>query len=331
MDISGNFEAIMMQYNQNMYEYNQNIRIYLEIMRAQQRRQSSPRDSYAYYEFPIRNRTIPLSNGTNNGLATSILNSLFSDAFSRAGYSGSDSDSRGDSRGGSDSRGDSRGGFNGRFTNGFGSGFRFGTTPLFRDFQDVVVHPTDEQIRNATEIIQYDENNTSILNTSCPITLEAFQPGEHICRIKHCSHSFKRTAITDWFRRNVRCPVCRFDIRETDREDVSQSDEREEEQEEVGDDNSEFNDVIDELLYEASPSTNRRSERSHTEPISSPPRSQTPSRTQSSFTQNLTNAIRNFVSNEIHNLPFDMNSAATELFYTFDIPLTFDISRNTQR
>jgi hypothetical protein len=74
-----------------------------------------------------------------------------------------------------------------------------------------------------------------------------------ICRIKHCSHSFKQAAIVDWFRRNVRCPVCRFDIRETGRQNAERSTEieEEEEQEDIERENdSEFNDVIDELLQE---------------------------------------------------------------------------------
>ena len=50
-------------------------------------------------------------------------------------------------------------------------------------------------------------------NNTCPITLEEFNHGERICQIKQCGHIFREEALRNWFRRNVRCPVCRYDIR----------------------------------------------------------------------------------------------------------------------
>ena len=43
--------------------------------------------------------------------------------------------------------------------------------------------------------------------------MEEFNHGERICQIKHCGHIFREEALRNWFRRNVRCPVCRYDIR----------------------------------------------------------------------------------------------------------------------
>lgn len=80
-------------------------------------------------------------------------------------------------------------------------------------FQNIVVHPTQEQIENATELITYDSSANNI-NTSCPITLEEFQDGDILRQIRHCHHSFFETPIQNWFRSNVRCPVCRYDIRD---------------------------------------------------------------------------------------------------------------------
>jgi len=86
-------------------------------------------------------------------------------------------------------------------------------TPLSQE--NVVINPTSLQIENAT--INYEfcretvENNN---NTNCPITLEEFQEGEPVTRILHCGHTFRQTSIENWFQRNVRCPVCRYDIRE---------------------------------------------------------------------------------------------------------------------
>ena len=81
-------------------------------------------------------------------------------------------------------------------------------------FEDVVVRPTNQQIQTATETVIYNENeNETYINNSCPISLDVFRTGDEVCRIKHCSHVFKKTALMNWFRVNVVCPVCRYDIR----------------------------------------------------------------------------------------------------------------------
>ena len=48
----------------------------------------------------------------------------------------------------------------------------------------------------------------------CPITREELIVGDHVCVIKHCNHLFKNDALMQWFNSNVRCPVCRYDIRD---------------------------------------------------------------------------------------------------------------------
>jgi len=79
--------------------------------------------------------------------------------------------------------------------------------------QDVVVRPSREVIEQATERLTYS-NDMILLNTQCPISLEEFVEGENIVRIRHCRHTFRETSINNWFQTNVRCPVCRHDIRE---------------------------------------------------------------------------------------------------------------------
>uniref|UniRef100_A0A6C0DXP7 RING-type domain-containing protein n=1 Tax=viral metagenome TaxID=1070528 RepID=A0A6C0DXP7_9ZZZZ len=79
-------------------------------------------------------------------------------------------------------------------------------------FEDVVVRPTNQQIQTATETLLFNDRETHN-NTSCPISLDVFRHGEEVCRIKPCSHLFKKTALMTWFRMNVVCPVCRYDIR----------------------------------------------------------------------------------------------------------------------
>lgn len=78
--------------------------------------------------------------------------------------------------------------------------------------EDRAAIPTDIQIQNATETFVYNENeyyNT----TSCPISFDAFRTGDEICRIKYCSHLFKKNELLTWFQVNAGCPVCRYDIR----------------------------------------------------------------------------------------------------------------------
>jgi len=86
------------------------------------------------------------------------------------------------------------------------------TTDFTTFFQNVTVAPTDTQISNASRVITY--NTDEPLNfTSCPITIENFEDGEHVLVLNYCGHAFREEAIRNWFRSNVRCPVCRHDIR----------------------------------------------------------------------------------------------------------------------
>jgi hypothetical protein len=78
--------------------------------------------------------------------------------------------------------------------------------------QDALVRPTAQQIVNATDVVIYDDTLENS-NTACPIVLEDFQNGDSLLRIRQCGHTFSQPAIQNWFNRNVRCPVCRLDIR----------------------------------------------------------------------------------------------------------------------
>jgi hypothetical protein len=88
------------------------------------------------------------------------------------------------------------------------------------NYQDVAVRPTNEQILNATEQFVFNSADAPITNEEdntrprCPITLDNFNNGEIVTRIRSCGHTFQSAAIINWFNSNVRCPVCRYDIRE---------------------------------------------------------------------------------------------------------------------
>ena len=77
----------------------------------------------------------------------------------------------------------------------------------------VVVAPSQEQIDSATETLRYREIITDTDQLRCPISLHAFTPRDVVIRILHCGHIFSQHSLLTWFRNNVRCPLCRYDIR----------------------------------------------------------------------------------------------------------------------
>ncbi len=84
----------------------------------------------------------------------------------------------------------------------------------------VTVRPTQEQIDNAVETLAFSDlsGNTQ---TICPIDMTEFSNDDDIMRIRHCGHIFREENLVRWFETHVACPVCRYDIREYTREDIS--------------------------------------------------------------------------------------------------------------
>lgn len=75
--------------------------------------------------------------------------------------------------------------------------------------EPVIVHPTQEQINAATTLIEI-ANSTEL----CAICQDSLiHDSQQVRRINHCQHMFHNNCILQWFRRNVRCPTCRHDIR----------------------------------------------------------------------------------------------------------------------
>jgi len=79
--------------------------------------------------------------------------------------------------------------------------------------EPVSVFPTRRQIENATRRTRYG-NIVSPVNTSCPISLDAFTDDDNVIMIRHCGHIFKIDEFNSWFESHCRCPICRHDIRE---------------------------------------------------------------------------------------------------------------------
>ena len=85
---------------------------------------------------------------------------------------------------------------------------------LLRSFYERnIVAPTREQINNSTRIVRFADIENP-LNNSCPVTLDRFENDSSVTQIMHCGHIFTPSGIDSWLQCNVRCPVCRYDIRE---------------------------------------------------------------------------------------------------------------------
>lgn len=80
------------------------------------------------------------------------------------------------------------------------------TIPQGSTFLDpVTIAPTQAQIVSSIE----DFHDAT---TNCAICQEVISSGG--CRIRQCGHVYHRACAVNWFSLSVRCPVCRYDIRE---------------------------------------------------------------------------------------------------------------------
>jgi hypothetical protein len=76
----------------------------------------------------------------------------------------------------------------------------------------VIIRPTQEQIQSASRLVRFQDIE-SPLSDRCPISLEVFSRDEMVRQLVPCGHIFCQTEFQQWFENNVRCPVCRYDIR----------------------------------------------------------------------------------------------------------------------
>ena len=72
---------------------------------------------------------------------------------------------------------------------------------------------TNEQLESATVLMNYD---ASINETRCPISLDAFEPGQQVLKINVCGHVFSENALREWCNRHSSCPLCRKSLIEDD-------------------------------------------------------------------------------------------------------------------
>jgi hypothetical protein len=235
-------------------------------------------------------------------------------------------------------------------------------------FEDVIVRPTDFQIENAIENFQYDPSgeylgisNYPVVSTinivNCPITMDTITPGTIVSRIRHCDHQFSRDALIHWFSYNTRCPICRYDIRNTpillhqaeNQTHIEMNEDDDEEDLNNLNDNS-YNTIptpnTTNTTNSSSSSRNRTLNyssllnssllNSSSLPNSSLPNSSLPNSSSNSSLPNssssnslpnswrtITNTLRTFIQHELQN-----NPTTAELMYTFDLPY-FDFSNNS--
>jgi len=75
--------------------------------------------------------------------------------------------------------------------------------------ENVIVRPSQQTINEQTELL------TAAARGDCSICQDAYEVGASIRKIVFCQHAFHASCIDTWFTRDVRCPMCRHDIRST--------------------------------------------------------------------------------------------------------------------
>lgn len=94
-------------------------------------------------------------------------------------------------------------------TNGARALLTMSVSPILSESfnEPVLVLPSPEQIRNSLRsLTSYSTNG------NCAVCQDVITSGG--VQIRQCRHNYHRDCIMNWFQRNVRCPVCRHDIRE---------------------------------------------------------------------------------------------------------------------
>jgi len=88
---------------------------------------------------------------------------------------------------------------------------RFAAAAGGADWSDVPVIPTNDEIASGSEVMAAVDVPLSEL---CAICQERGEPAQNWRRL-NCAHYYHQPCIDTWFERNVHCPVCRTDIRES--------------------------------------------------------------------------------------------------------------------
>ena len=87
--------------------------------------------------------------------------------------------------------------------------------------EDVSVYPSLRTLSRASDVYRYEDIETEY--ESCTICRERFQSNSIIRKLQ-CGHIFHIGCVDQWFENNVRCPVCRTDLRDYDNEETEDED-----------------------------------------------------------------------------------------------------------
>jgi len=199
------------------------------------------------------------------------------------------------------------------------------------NYEDVIIRPTPEQILVSTEIINWSDN---LLQTQCPISLDPFDDNERICRIRNCNHLFKISPLMNWFERNVRCPVCRYDIRDYQNTLSNNTISEPEPNSDYYIDNSNNNNLTNETTTLPE---NNNSEYSDlpdlidtdeltTNPYINPEYYNRSNNRNSTIQENISTIFREFLTGELNRSVPLVNESVNDIFYAFNIPLEIDVS-----
>lgn len=86
-------------------------------------------------------------------------------------------------------------------------------TDFLQNLSNVPVFPSRNDIDNATREINIESHHITC-TPRCPISWEPFEIGNTALQIIPCGHIFHTESLQRWFQSSVRCPLCRYDIRE---------------------------------------------------------------------------------------------------------------------
>ena len=177
-------------------------------------------------------------------------------------------------------------------------------------YEDVIVRPSEDEINHALRRYTWGQE-TSTRHTRCPITLEEFQENESVCEIIHCGHIFKEESILDWFNRNVRCPVCRYDIRQYSVRDSQRAT------------NTTTNTNPPTNIQRPTHST--RTTGPNTNMLMSTVRNRQAANIIDNFSNGIVDIIQNYITNEMSTFDSSMNTV-----FTFEFPIGYyDVSGNS--
>lgn len=86
--------------------------------------------------------------------------------------------------------------------------------PIIQPVTDTNDEPlSNDQIQQFTEEYRYEGvARSEDRQHFCSISLDMFQEGDCILRIRQCGHEFKSEPLLQWFRRSSKCPLCRCNL-----------------------------------------------------------------------------------------------------------------------